>query len=210
MLPDQNAVIAITSGAMEMQTVLDYVWEHLLPGMSDTPLNEDPEVQENLEKKLSALAYPSPVTMRTSSETYRWHEKCYEVGSNEAGITHIRFHFTDNEFIFSFQDQTETQTLEIGNEVWLENQLKIAGDQMKVKAAGTWRKKNVLELSLRFIETAYCDTWTFHFVNDSVKVSAARNVWIIPGLSDSAFLPTLIGFQYRDRDMWVGNGGGQQ
>ena len=32
-MPDQDAVLAITSGIGDMQAALDLVWEHLLPAM---------------------------------------------------------------------------------------------------------------------------------------------------------------------------------
>ncbi|NRF95116.1 serine hydrolase [Paenibacillus frigoriresistens] len=162
-LPEKEAVIAITGGAMEMQSILDCVWEHLLPGMSDTPLYEGPEDEEMLERKLNSLSYPVQVIKTASSDDHKWHDKSYEIGPNDAGITQITFHLSNNEFSLTFQDNTETQTLRIGNGHWLDSQNYIAREHMKVKASGTWRKKNVLEITLRFVETAYCDIWRVSF-----------------------------------------------
>ena len=36
-MPEQDAVVAITSGAKDMQSVLNLVWEHLLPAMKPRP-----------------------------------------------------------------------------------------------------------------------------------------------------------------------------
>ena len=60
-LPEQDAVIAITSETTDMQAVLDLVWEHLLPAFDEGPA-ADPEVaaqaDEALAKRLTELAVP--------------------------------------------------------------------------------------------------------------------------------------------------------
>ena len=42
-LPEQDAVIAITSGVKDMQAVLNLVWDKLLPAMKPSPLPADDE-----------------------------------------------------------------------------------------------------------------------------------------------------------------------
>lgn len=41
-LPEQDAVLATTASTEDMQAVLDAVWTHLLPGMSETPMTATP------------------------------------------------------------------------------------------------------------------------------------------------------------------------
>ena len=36
-MPEQDVVIAITSGLYDMQIVLDQIWKHLLPGIKNSP-----------------------------------------------------------------------------------------------------------------------------------------------------------------------------
>ena len=59
-MPEQDAVLAITSAVVDMQAVLDLVWEHLLPAMGKT-LPENQAEQNKLSSTLSSLAIP-PVT----------------------------------------------------------------------------------------------------------------------------------------------------
>ena len=59
-LPEQDAVIAITSGAKDMQSVLDLVWDQLLPAMKPAPLATDEVAGIKLEKKTkSPVATPA-------------------------------------------------------------------------------------------------------------------------------------------------------
>ncbi|HLJ97527.1 MAG TPA: serine hydrolase, partial [Gemmataceae bacterium] len=55
-LPDQDAVVAITSGVRDMQAVLNLVWDKLLPAMKPGPLAADERAQETLQRRLKGLA----------------------------------------------------------------------------------------------------------------------------------------------------------
>ena len=55
-LPEQDAVIAITSGLKDMQAVLNLVWDKLLPGMKPAPLPADYPAEEKLRGMLKSLS----------------------------------------------------------------------------------------------------------------------------------------------------------
>lgn len=203
-LPDKQAVIAITSGAMEMQSILDIVWDELLPGMKDAPLPVDEAEQAKLKSRLRALSYPPEVSER-SVDPSRWQDRTYRMTANDAGIRAVSFHFGDEEDTLYILDEEGKQQLRIGKGAWLDNQVRLIGITEDVTMCGRWVKQNIYEIELRFMEQVYHDRWTCHFVNDSVRITATRNVWITPGLSDNALLQTLIGAIYEDRDMWIGN-----
>jgi CubicO group peptidase (beta-lactamase class C family) len=59
-LPEQDAVVAITGESGDLQGELDLVWEHLLPAMKDAPLPADNTAQTRLREKLGALALTLP------------------------------------------------------------------------------------------------------------------------------------------------------
>src|SRR5258708_15434821 len=59
-LPEQDAVVAITSGVRDMQQVMDLVWSKLLPAMSAGSLPEDAAAQRALRAKLTALRAAMP------------------------------------------------------------------------------------------------------------------------------------------------------
>ena len=47
MMPDQDAVIAITANTGNMQGELDAVWDHLLPAFQAKPLPADGPVMQS-------------------------------------------------------------------------------------------------------------------------------------------------------------------
>src|SRR5262245_45849132 len=59
-LPEQDAVIAITSGVRDMQAVLNLVWDKLLPALKPSPLAPDDEARTKLERTLKGLSLRPP------------------------------------------------------------------------------------------------------------------------------------------------------
>jgi hypothetical protein len=85
-MPEQDAVIAITSGVRDMQAVLNLVWEHLLPGMKAAPLPADAPVQDRLAKKLAGLSLPPQPGKPTSPNARRVSGRAYELPKNDDGL----------------------------------------------------------------------------------------------------------------------------
>ena len=65
-MPEQDAVLAITGGTPNMQAVLNLVWTHLLPALGPAALSEDRPAQTVLAQRLANLALP-PVAGSASS-----------------------------------------------------------------------------------------------------------------------------------------------
>ena len=57
-IPEKDAVVAITSGAKDMQLILNLVWKHLFPAMKGHALLAPPEVRQKLSARLSSLTIP--------------------------------------------------------------------------------------------------------------------------------------------------------
>jgi len=58
-MPDQDAVIAVTADTGNMQGELNAIWDHLLPGFGDKPLPADPAGQAKVNEAVAALvAHP--------------------------------------------------------------------------------------------------------------------------------------------------------
>lgn len=59
-MPDQDAVIVITSGIRNMQVVLDLIFSKLLPAFTTTSLKADPKSESALQKALAELTLHTP------------------------------------------------------------------------------------------------------------------------------------------------------
>ncbi len=67
-LPEQDAVVAITGGVKNMQAVLDLVWDQLLPALGPVPLPADAAVQAKLGRTLKALSLRPPAGDATPAD----------------------------------------------------------------------------------------------------------------------------------------------
>src|SRR5690606_37665901 len=54
-MPEQDAVVAMTGGLDDMQAVLNIVWDILRPAMNSEPLADDAAAHAQLNAKLSGL-----------------------------------------------------------------------------------------------------------------------------------------------------------
>ena len=193
-LPDQDAVIAITAGVMDMSGILNLVWEHLLPGISEGVNLQESYDLSTLDRKLNSLAYETPVIRRTSPDASKWSNRRFEANPNGAGVTAFSLDLSDDRGAFNFWNEEGEQQIRIGKGEWIESDFNLAGHQVKAAVSGRWRNRNTFEMTLRLLGTPFCDTWTCDFINDAVRINVTRNIWTVPGLSDMALLPNLIGY----------------
>lgn len=202
-LPKRNTVIAITAGLMEMQAVLDRVWQHLLPGLADGELPSSPRHAE-LIRKLGSLSHLPAGDAGSSPADWRSGTTTYALAPNRTNYTEIGFAGDEEEVRLSFSGEGGTEVLRAGLGSFREGRIELAGFSFAYGASARWSRSNVLEVTMFMTEYPLCDKLVCHFVNDSVQVSSSRNVWLAPILSDMALLPTLVGSKFRDRDTWIG------
>ncbi|NKB71935.1 MAG: serine hydrolase [Candidatus Latescibacteria bacterium] len=172
-MPEQDAVLAITSGAGDTQQVLDAVWDHLLPAMQAAPLAEDPDTQEKLTESLAGLAFApqqgeptSPMAARVSGKKYTftldpddWRE-----------AENISFSFSDAGTRVTFTDARGTQEIASGYGQWVQGRTQFGDlfqewDDRAVAASGAWTAPDTYVLQLCFYETPFMATITCQFTD---------------------------------------------
>jgi hypothetical protein len=158
--------------------------------MDDAPVGPDAAARRELEDRLQSLSYPAAESSQMG-DLAKWSGRVWHVAENPAGIRTLAFRFAEDgaELELGFADGS--QRLRIGRGEWLTGSLHIVGLALPVAACGRWIRRNVYEIELRFLEQAFHDRLTCHFVDNRLRVSMARNVWITPGLSDALLMPEL-------------------
>lgn len=182
-MPEQDAVLAITSGVRDMQAVLNVAWEHLLPGMSAAPAKPDPVA---LKRRLSGLAIlppegraDSPIAKSVSGTTYRF-------DANAEGIESATFTVRKGRCSVVVRRKSEEYRLECGGEEWVRGkapltQALLGGTEMaRVAARGAWETDDSYTMKLCFYETPYLETLTWKFTGDQVALTRKMNVGFGP------------------------------
>ncbi len=85
-MPEKDAVIAITAASNDMQGILNMVWEHLLPSMEDNPIAENEEAQIELDSRLENLSLNPVQGEATSTMAPEISGLQYELQPNAYGL----------------------------------------------------------------------------------------------------------------------------
>lgn len=184
-MPDQDAVLAITGGLDDMQAVLDLVWDHLLPGMADDALPADAQAERKLAARLRELAFVppaykgSPVAGQVSGTRYLFPE-------NEAEVKAVQANFeADGRAELVIEHGRFKSRLRIGAGEWQKGQTSFAPDarvheQRPVVAGGTWTADDTYMVRLLFYTTPFEPTLTLRFAGDQLFVDYRANVGFGP------------------------------
>jgi hypothetical protein len=176
-MPEQDAVLAITSGLGNMQPPLDLVWEHLLPAMQPAPLPEDGVALAALERKLAQLALApqqgrqtSPLAAEVSGRTYRFEK-------NDQDLDAITLDFDRGGAVLTTQDSNGTHQVRAAHGSWLPGSTTIIdGRTYAVAASCAWTSDETCVFKLCFNETPFISTITFHFSGDQLATIWKDNV----------------------------------
>jgi hypothetical protein len=202
-LPEYDAVVAITSGVRNMQSVMDIVWNKLLPAMSSGTLPEDVAAQSALRAKLAGLTVKVPSGRPTTALAKRVSRRWYEVPENDRGIRAIALDFTSRSPAVLVRTAAGESRTAIGMGSWvksrtgftngIERLLSVPANP-EVAASGAWSADSVFTLKLVAPQTPYYSTLTFRFEGERLLLDGEYNVSFGP-----TKLPQLEGKAVRSR-----------
>jgi hypothetical protein len=175
-MPEQEAVLAITGGVETMQPVLDLVWETLLPAMGPTPLPKDRTDQEALEQKLAGLKLDPPVEP-TQHYKPAFPARIYSLEENPLKFEAVTFDFHGDEAEVQFLRARTEERILVGQGSWTPGRIKLLDRySSRVVSSGRWTSADTYEMTLRFYEMPYYLTVTCRFVDNRVTMQFQQNV----------------------------------
>ena len=184
-LPEQDAVVAITSGVRNMQSVMELVWTKLLPAMSAGALPEDIATQRTLRAKLVALTVRMPSGRLATPLAARVSRRWYELPENDRGIRAIALDFTSPSPAVLVRSAAGESRTAIGMGSWVRSRtgftngidrlLSVPADP-EVAASGAWTADSVFTLKLVAPQTPFYSTLTFRFTGDRLFLDSEHNV----------------------------------
>ena len=175
-LPEQDAVIAITSGLKDMQSVLNLVWDKLLPAMKPAPLATDDDARKALETTLSRLSIRpqegSGAPAKVSGRTYRF-------PSNDREIEAITLDSDEDDepVTLTLRYDGTVQKISCGRGQWQKGRFACAGfPEQPAAASGAWGGDETFTAKICFYETPFIVTVKLKFSGDQVLYDSASNV----------------------------------
>ena len=169
-LPEQDAVIAITSGLKDMQAVLNLIWDRLLPGFKAGALPGDPTSRAALKKRLDNLKLRTPEGAATSAVAKG---RTYAFPANEHGLESLAW---DGSALLVRQNGAERK-IACGHRDWVKGASSWgAYVNEPAAAAAAWTADDTLVVKQCFTETPFIATWTLRFTGDELTCAAETNV----------------------------------
>lgn len=196
-MPEQNAVVAITSGVRDMQAVMNLVWEKLLPAMTDGPLPENPAARQQLAAKLASLTVKPVSGQATSPLAATVSGKEYVFPENPRGIEAVRFDFGGSEPALVVRASGGESRIPFAAGAWKKGRSRFVNGvggydatsaEHAVAGSGAWTADDVFTLKLALYETPFHTTMAFRFDGDRLLLDAEHNVSFGP-----TTLPQLVG-----------------
>ena len=184
-LPEKDAVIAITSEREDMQGVLDLVWDYLLPAMKDEKLPENPSSNETLKNILSELSLTAPVSTVNSELIPKISGNTYALEPNSMNIESLSIAFNDDLCNVTINNGKDNYKFGFGKDSWNIGETHRPGPNLlssaqghfkgyppvKVACSYNWLDENTLTLIIRYIESPHTEYLTCVFDKDSISAS---------------------------------------
>jgi hypothetical protein len=181
-MPDEDAVVAITAETSDMQGEINLVWSYLLPAMHNEKLPANKNIEATLKQRLSSLALPLPAKTEASPIEKNISGKTFSISSNENHGEGISLQFTNNICHLTLKTDTTVYQFAFGSGKWQLGETTKRGPYLvagaknnrsglpaiKIAGAYSWKDPNTLELVLRYIESLHTETTIYHFDQNKI------------------------------------------
>ncbi|HEV2355349.1 MAG TPA: serine hydrolase, partial [Puia sp.] len=171
MLPDEDAVVAITAETPDMQEEINLVWQYILPALHPAALAANPAADARLKRQLAALAL-APAAKNLAPSANPFDGKSFELSANARKMKAVAFHFSGDRLELEITGDTAEYKIGFGNGRWVRGTTTRPGPNLLLGAvhhdvglpafrtAGSyqWVDDHTLRLVLRYIESPHTET----------------------------------------------------
>ncbi|AMV40750.1 serine hydrolase domain-containing protein [Planctomyces sp. SH-PL62] len=176
-MPEQDAVLAITSGVKDMQAVLDLVWDRLLPAFADAPLPADPDAREALTATLKGLTLRAPEGAATPGSSVKAAGRTFKFGDNPRKLESLKLEPGEGAATLVLRVDGAEHRIPCGRGEWVKSRAALGGfPEQPVAAAAAWTADDVLTARVVLIQTPFHVTYRIKFEGDRATLDPEVNV----------------------------------
>jgi hypothetical protein len=178
-MPEQDAVIAVTGGLHDMQAVLNLVWDKLLPAMQPAPLPANEEAAGKLARRLKSLVLPTPQSCGKAAGVLG---KKYVFPSSPRGLAMtLQGDGKEADMTLLVRQDGGEQRIACGRGTWRKGRAACGALPMQPAAAsGAWTAADTFTVKLWFYETPFSITLRLKFAGNELYFDAESNVGFGP------------------------------
>ncbi len=178
-MPQYDAVMAITSGTRDMASVMNLVWDRILPALKGSPLPADRAAHEKLTAKLASLTL-RPVKSGASSSTLASTVagKRYVFGANRDSIESITLDSmtAGGDVTLTVRTTAVDQHVAARAGAWRKGTIQLAGVTEPIAASGGWTADDTYTLKVVRYRTPFATTYRLRFAGEQLAVESEQNV----------------------------------
>lgn len=178
-MPDQDMVVAITSGLKNMQSVLDLIWKYVLPAIQNKPLPPNDQDYDLLQEKMGSLSLPVVQGLATSSLAADVSGQVYVCENDDSEIQSVAFRFKEGACEITLKDAEGEHSFGCGYQTWVRGETAFDSEDglpQVIAAAGAWTTQDTYTVKICFYETPFCSVVTIRFDGDQVLLHYEVNV----------------------------------
>ncbi len=173
-LPEQDAVIVITSGVKDMQAVLNLVWERLLPALKPAPLATDDEARKELEHALKGLSLRP---QEGSASPAKVSDRKYVFPTNSRKLEAITLEGDDTGDTLIVRFDGMDRRIACGRGEWKKGRMAFGPlPEQPAAASGAWTGDDTFAAKVCFYETPFILKLKLKFSGDELLFDAETNV----------------------------------
>jgi hypothetical protein len=190
-MPEQDAVVAITSAVRDMQSVLNLVWDKLLPAMQSDRLPESQEDQDRLRNRLATLVVPVQAGQTSSPIAETVAGRPYAFPDNDQKIETVSIEGAADELqtVLLIRSDGRDGRVTCGVDRWVPGQFALgSAPKQPIAACGAWTSDDTYTAKICFRETPHCLTLQLKFSDSQLILDSEMNVTFGPTRQ-----PTLTG-----------------
>ena len=182
-MPEKDAVIAITSETKDMGASMQLVWDHILPAMQNEPIEVTEEATGKTAKEqtkklaLATVQKSSPETAQAQID-----QQTYIFQDNELGAEQVSFRFEGDQCEANFVENGKTIRVASGLDHWLTGEERKEGNTLFAIPGRTpkptlmssyyyWSKPDTLVMVVKYVENAHGDEFTFTFADQGLTLA---------------------------------------
>jgi hypothetical protein len=179
-LPEEDAVIAITAGVRDMQAVLNLVWDKLLPGITPLPLPPDEGNRSKLESTLKGLSLRVPEGKGTPAKVAG---RKYVFLPNERKLESLTLETDGKDGAVTLVARVDGSARRIacGHSAWQKSRTSWGRQrEQPAAAAGAWTADDAFTAKVCFTVTPFIATLRLKFTGDELHLESEWNVGFGP------------------------------
>ncbi|MCP9754056.1 class C beta-lactamase-related serine hydrolase [Lacihabitans sp. CCS-44] len=184
-IPEQDAVLVMTSESFDLQKSMNIAYENLLPGFLKDALPENPELLKKLKNEIQTLSLPVTKSKTFSPLMAKYSDKRFKMDKNPYGISEMGFGLFPDAGVVRFFDNKEIKKMGFGWEKWQVNKNGVVNrfpipyrtqSTSKIAATATWLNDNTLQINMKFVEAVHGDKMTVVFEGDKVTINLLSSI----------------------------------